>query len=184
MLYFSLIHSRLSYCVGTWGSANKTMVGNIERVQRISLKVTHKLPIRFPSKFLFSKYCPTILKVKGMHQYSVCKFVYSSVHNLCHHNLAFKKPTHRYPTASSTLLSVPLTSTLIGRRGVSFSGPVLFNKLPKMVRESHTLSQFCRLLKSHLQHQWLDGIERSEFVRVSARPAWLMTLHYCWLEVV
>ena len=147
MLYFSLIHSRLSYCVGIWGSANKTMIDNIERLQRISLKVTHKLSIRFPSKLLFSKYCPKILRVKGMYHYSVCKFVYSCTHNLCHHNLDFRVPTNRYPTSCSTLLTVPLTLT---GRGISFSGPFSFNKLPKVLREIQSLNQFCRLLKINL----------------------------------
>lgn len=46
-LYFSLIHSRFSYCVGIWGSAKKKLIEAMEVMQKRALKAIFRLPFRF-----------------------------------------------------------------------------------------------------------------------------------------
>lgn len=84
-LYFSLVHSRLSYCVGVRGGARKTLIGNLERLQRRALRVTFRLRKCCPTRRLFSMYCPNVITISKLYKYSVCRFVYSSLHDICHH---------------------------------------------------------------------------------------------------
>jgi len=66
----------LKQCSKLTGVADKTVINAIEIMQKKALKAVFKLPIHFSTARLFSDYCPTILTVTKMYEYSVCKFVF------------------------------------------------------------------------------------------------------------
>ena len=55
MVYFALVQSILSYCVTTWGGAGKTRMLEMERAQRLILKVGFSKPRLFPTSTLYQE---------------------------------------------------------------------------------------------------------------------------------
>ena len=150
LIYFSTIHCHLTYCVGIWGSANKTLIDELHVLHKKSLKATHKLPMRYSSTLLFKVEFPTMLTVRQMYKLAVCKFVYCSINNLKHHSLTFASNFNRYETRYSYLLKRPKIHSDFGKRSLLYAGPTLFNTLPILIRNLTHLPKFIRLLKEFL----------------------------------
>ena len=150
MIYFSTVHSRLTYCIGVWGSARKSLINDLEVLHRSALKSTHKLPKRFPTGLLFACHFPGVLTVTQMYEMSVCKFVFCCLNDLKHHSVQFFDNSNRYGTRYSYLLKAPKVLSKYGDRSLLCAGPKLFNALPTQIRNSHTLNQFCRSLKAFM----------------------------------
>ena len=156
ILYFSMVHSRLTYCVGVWGSANKAVIDELQVLQKKALKAAHKLPLCFPTALLFGEEFPNVLTVSRMYELAVCKYVHCSVHDLKHHSTVFSDNSNRYGTRFSFLLRKPPIQSKYGKRSLQYAGPTLYNALPREIRELKRYDEFSRRLKSYL-------LRRSDF---------------------
>ena len=150
LIYFSTVHCHLTYCVGVWGSAAKTLIDGLCVLQRGALKVSHKLPARYPTELLYGKEFPTVLTVPQLYKQAVCRFVFCCVNRVKHHSLAFPDNVNCYRTRYSHLLRKPKVQSEYGRRCLLFSGPSLYNSLPLSLRNLRRYEEFCRSLKDLL----------------------------------
>jgi hypothetical protein len=150
LIYFSSIHCHLTYCVGIWGSANKTLIDELHVLHKKALKATHKLPMRYSTALLFGVEFPTMLTIMQLYKMAVCKYVYCSINDLKHHSLTFASNYNRYETRYSYLLKRPKILSNYGKRCLLYSGPTLFNTLPIHVRNSTHLQGFVRSCKAFL----------------------------------
>ena len=151
-----MVHSRLTYCVGVWGSANKAVIDELQVLQKKALKAAHKLPLCFPTALLFGEEFPNVLTVSRMYELAVCKYVHCSVHDLKHHSTVFSDNSNRYGTRFSFLLRKPPIQSKYGKRSLQYAGPTLYNALPREIRELKRYDEFSRRLKSYL-------LRRSDF---------------------
>ena len=53
-------------------------------------------------------------------------------------------------TLDITHLNVPRANTVLGQKAFSVAGPIIWNSLPPVIRESVSLSLFRKVLKTHL----------------------------------
>ena len=155
MLYNSLVHSKLAYCIDSWGSASDTALSPLEKIQKKAIRfishsdyLAHTLPlfqqlrIYTLRNLYFSKICLLVFKkLNGLNNSIHCNFSYVN---------------HGYGTRSTTnhLLKLPETSGGIMSnsllRTLSYVGPHFYNSLPTMVKNADSVSIFKNSLKRWL----------------------------------
>lgn len=135
-IYYSLVHSNLSYLPGAWGTANLGAIRQLQVLQKRCLKHINKLPLRFPTRELFRDYCPGVLNVDSVIKFGVCTFLYDEFHGLAHGNIRFARPIHRYDTRNRREIRPSFVKSALGTRAITSYGTSLFNSLPREVREA------------------------------------------------
>ena len=147
-VYFALVHSKLSYLAGLWGSAAKYVIKPLQILQKRCLKHVFKLPQRHPTSDLFSNYAVNVLNVQSLYKLSVCKFVHDCKNDTAYHTINFHK--HRFETRSDEAFTIPYARTKIGSNAISRSGPTLYNKLPREIMNIMNIRKFNAALKKFL----------------------------------
>lgn len=153
ILYFSLVHSRLSYVIGSWGAASETKLLPIKILQKRCLKYVFHLPRKYSTEQLFANYCNNILDISQMYILSICKYVHGNQQNLCYHTINFTNPSHTYTTRNSNQLYKPPVRTNYGLKSLSYIGPALYNNIPVKCSSSRTSYGFTWNMKQHLISQ-------------------------------
>lgn len=64
MVYFALCQSIINYCIIAWGGAGKVHMLEVERAQRVILKVGAGLPYQYPTSHLYERW--DVLSVRQM----------------------------------------------------------------------------------------------------------------------
>ena len=156
LLYNSLIHSQLAYCIGSWGSASKAAISPLE--------ILHKKVVRYISHSTYTAHAAPLFKelgiltVREMFFTKVCMLVYQELRGLNNgRDYKFQKVNHVYKTRSVTndCLQLPegpvgvVTNSLF--RTLSYVGPRFFNYLPTDVKGLNSCSLFKRNLKNWVQ---------------------------------
>ncbi len=72
-LYFSMIHSYLSYSILAWGNANQSNLKHIITLQKRALRLIHNTAYNSHTEPLFKK--SQILKLGDLYEYEVVKFM-------------------------------------------------------------------------------------------------------------
>ena len=129
-LYYSFIYPYLNYCIHVWGSAVKTHIDKIFRLQKRVVRIIHGVHPRTHSKPLFKNL--GILNVKQLFSYNVGLFMYKH----SHHWLSsifdmFTKNSdiHQYYTRQSELLHIPIFNTEIGKRSFRAQATTIWNHI-------------------------------------------------------
>ncbi|KAG4070733.1 hypothetical protein HA402_011367, partial [Bradysia odoriphaga] len=71
LIYFSTVHCHLTYCVGVWGSAKKSLIDQLHVLHKEALKATHRLPMRYSTELLFKTQFPNVLTIPRMYELAV-----------------------------------------------------------------------------------------------------------------
>ncbi len=156
----SLILSLINCCISIWGSTNKTLLSNVQKLENFAAKVAiggarkydQVTPIMkelewltIKEKFIFEKYTTMYKTVSGLYPSWYLKF-----------------PTVRENSARRTRqvndLHIPRARTHSGARAVALLGPKLCNILPPDVTNSGSLYTFKSKLKRLLLSDSLYGI--------------------------
>lgn len=146
----SLILSLINYCVSIWGSTNKTLLSNVQKLENFAAKVAiggarkydHVTPIMKELEWL---------TIKEKFIFEKCTIMYKTVNGL-YPTWYLKFPTVRENSARRTRqvndLHIPRARTDSGARAIAILGPKLWNILPPDVTNSGSLYTF----KSKLKH--------------------------------
>jgi len=79
MVYYSTIHSYLSYCISSWGSASNTMLQPLDKLQKRAIRIITHSNIWTHTKSLFSKL--EILKLHDMYELEIAKLMHRMMNN-------------------------------------------------------------------------------------------------------
>ena len=120
--YYALCQSLLNYCVLAWGGTFKSVILQLERAQRIALKVMLRKPYRFPTKCLFDE--TNLLSVRQL--FIVKSILYCHKNNPIDINVSTKR-------RRDGVYNVPRSTTSFRQRHQVFLGPYLYNKLSKYI---------------------------------------------------
>jgi hypothetical protein len=129
-LYYSFIHSYLTYGNIAWCSTNKTKLMPLYRKQKHSIRVITFNDCMTPSKPLFDE-----LKILNLFEINIvqilcfmfkCKFKTSPP---IFHDLFKLKPQNKYTMRSEGTLETPLCRTTYSQFRISYRAPNLWNKL-------------------------------------------------------
>ena len=144
MLYYSLIYSRIQYGIVTWGTANKTLMQELNvKLNNIVRTITYS-----------GKYCPVtslykalnFLKLDDIYLLELAKFMYQfhpkkfkTALNDCFVDIR-KIHSHNTRTKDNLVNFKPRVQTLAGKKSLTYRGIELWGKIEPDVKELSWLS--------------------------------------------
>lgn len=88
LIYYALIHSRINYMTSIWGSAPETHIQKIQTLQNRAMKHIFSLHSRYSSVDLYEHVAKSVLPVKRLDTFSICKDMFNLLHNRSFSNIA------------------------------------------------------------------------------------------------
>ena len=153
LLYYSLVSSHLNYCNTIWGFTSNNNLDRILKLQKRAIRIITHSNFLSHSKPLFRQL--EILPIHDMLSLNMAAFMFS-LYNNAPLPMSFKEHfilncnIHLYNTRCAQNFHLPLHRTSLSKNTLFFNGPMLWNKIPQIIKESKSLQQFKRLYKSYL----------------------------------
>ena len=144
-LYFSLIHSYLSYANVVWGGTYATHLLPLFRLQKKSIRIINKVGYLHPTQNLF--YDNKILKLEDIHKHTLACYAFKNF------DIFASDTVRRYSTRNSTNLTSLRQRLNICLRSVFFQCPNIWSNLSddmKTITELH-------LFKLHFKQNLIDA---------------------------
>lgn len=164
----AFITSRVDYCNSLFVNLPKKDLTKLQTILNRAARLIFNLaPFTPTSSYLYELHW---LPIKARIEFKLCLLVYKA--------LKFNQPTYiyelftRYKTQSNSvlraaddphLLIVPRLNKLssFGSRAISYAGPLLFNKLPSVIKNATSTDTFKKLLKTYLFKKSYDEVSKS-----------------------
>ena len=146
----SLALSYLNYCPNIWGTACKSQIQRIQKLQNLAAKVAVGNGKKYDHATPFIQKLEW-LKIDKKCLVDTCILTYKCLNKLLPEWLitfTMVSAINPISTRQSGNLVVPRTHTNAGERGIKVRGPKLWNKLPLDIQNSPTLDLFKRKVKS------------------------------------
>ena len=141
-VYFSLVHSILSYGIIFWGISNNSIT--IFKIQKKIIRIIMNVNSRTSCRNLFKKL--NILPLPAQYIYSLMMFVVKDKDLFITND-----NVHKILTRSKDDLHLPMANLSVFQKGVYFSGIKIFNNLPNEIKQtSNDIRKFKNALKSFL----------------------------------
>lgn len=158
-VYYSLVHSHLTYLSPVYGAAatqtdiDKLQVAQNVAVRRIFSYDYHILNISTDE--IYKKY--GLLKVREIISYNLGILIYKHKNNMLKldHEFRYNGDTHDYPTRSRNQIAINPFRTRLGEDNTLNAGTRLFNSLHTSTKSQPTLSKFKLNLKKEITNQQL-----------------------------
>ena len=156
MVYYSIIHSHLNYCLSSWGSASASTLMPINKLQKKALRTITFSNIISHTKPLFFKL--QILKINDMYKFEIGKIMHKISNNLYSHIsklFVITDQIHSHNTRQNTKKNyfLPRVHTFQAQKSLHYYGAKLWNEIPKPIKES-TFFKFKKELKVNLLSQY------------------------------
>ena len=155
-LYYSLVHSKISYGIEIYGACNITLMNKVQIMQNKLLKVLYNLPFRTDTNDLHANL--GLLKIRDIYESRILKFVYESVHK---HSISQLKNYYRYQhsihlhnTRNENDLYLKRIFTKFGESTLHFTGARLWNSLDDNIRKSVSINVFKSSLKNKISSSY------------------------------
>ena len=155
IIYTALIQSVIDYALTVWGSCYRTYLDTLQKIQNRCARIcTNNFDYNTPSSLLLKQL--KWMDIATRHTYFTGILMYKFVNGLLPPNLMnefrFVRDIHTYPTRSScnNNIVLPLVKTEFFKRTLSYTGPVLWNSLPPVLRNSASANIFKKSFKCFL----------------------------------
>lgn len=145
ILYFSLVHCHLSYCIDSWGWTYTTYLEPLRKLQKRSIRIITHSSHDHPSAPLFHKL--QILPIDSLRQQKTA----IAMNNVIRYN----RPLNSYILCSSSRptknvlagnYNLPPTNNVYGDRRLQFIGAKIWNNLPQEIKSAFN---FPHQIKEH-----------------------------------
>jgi hypothetical protein len=156
MVYFSTVHSIISYGIIFWGISAYSKI--IFKIQKGIIRIIMNSDNRISWRNLFKKL--HILPLQSQYIFSLLTFVVK--------NKDFFKTNsdvHSFNTRTNHDLHVPVAKLTVFQKGVWYSGIKIYNHLPPALKQlSHDIPKFKTALKRFLLRftHWRNIISRNK----------------------
>ncbi|KAK9889263.1 hypothetical protein WA026_004539 [Henosepilachna vigintioctopunctata] len=153
-IYFSYIHSTLTYLLSIWSN---TSVSNIKRVQRIqnrAIKAVYNLPYNTSSKELHK--IVNLPNIKQMKKIEDSKMIHQIENKLLKVNISLKKriEIHDHNTRYNLNYQLNNIRTNKALHSPIYQATTYYNKLPTEIKEQQDIRKFNKKLREHI----MDGL--------------------------
>ena len=156
LLYFSLVHSHISYGILIWGCTYSSILNSLVLTQKKFIRILAGANLFDHTSVLFKNLL--ILKLQDLYKFNLGIYMFKllklgrnpTIMNEI--NIYNNTVSHTYNFRSSTNFKLPLQRTNIGQRTLFFSGPKLWNYLPDNIKSITNLYLF----KKHLKNYFLN----------------------------
>lgn len=143
-LYHSLIYPYLIYCNILWGKASDSYINQLFLLQKRLVRIITNSEFLAHTDPLFRS--TEILKLKDIYTYLIAIEGYKK--NITN-NFTYTEHTHN--TRSRNSFAVPNYRRLqISKRSLTYSIPLIWNKIPNEIKNVRSLTMFKKNLKLHL----------------------------------
>ena len=160
-IYYSLIYSHLNYCILIWGSAGKTLIEPLLKLQKQFLRLvtysdrnTHSNPL-----FLRLK----LLKITDIYKLQVILFVSNCLKrpkefpkNLFTNYFIANSQTHTLNTRNKYELRAFKHKSSLGKKSVQRQGQTNWNELPLKLRLTNSIEKLKSDLKEFYIKRYID----------------------------
>lgn len=151
IIYSFLVKSNLEYLIEVWGSAAKSNLNPLQRIQNKIIKVLFNYPYLYPTKKLYEK--TNLLNLKQLYTYYTCILIKKITKNSVQSNIQLHKKTITYNTRSKNKfqLMTARARTNYGKKTILVEGAQLFNDLPEDIKKCDNINIFKSKLKKHVR---------------------------------
>ena len=151
-LYCTLVLPYINYGILIWGNTYKIYLSKIHRLQKWAMRTISSEHYRCHANPLFKKY--NILNVYDTFKLDLGVFMYKHHEELLPKifNDYFRKhnQNHSYATRNAQNYSIYNAKKMFSDRSVRTSGPVLWNSLDRKSKQTKSVKEFKRMLKTNL----------------------------------
>ena len=153
-LYFTMIHSYLTYCNIIWGSNYKTLIEKIQISQNKAIRLTFN-DRRYTSTKSYYE-INKILKIVNIHKSQTAIFIFKYLNKLLPQYFHIKNyftnwnELHNYNTRNSNSIYLPYASTNYRMFTIKYFGPRIWNTIPNNIANEDKLTRFKNKLKIYL----------------------------------
>lgn len=156
MVIDALVLSIINYCSNVWGSANKTQIERVQKLQNFAARVA----VGGIGKY--DHVSPAIkrlnwLKIENKCSFDICMFIFKILKKRfpewLYRNIFDISITRDRPSRQRQNLYVHRVNTEIGTRMIPVRGPKTWNKLPIAIRDITSINVF----KDRLRKYFLDN---------------------------
>lgn len=153
MIYFSHIHSHLTYAAPAWCGARTTKLEKLRVLQHKAIKAVFKLPRLTPSKSLYNE---RYLCVDNIIKFELVMFIYKLINGLTKNSfvLTLVSDIHRYETTQQQDFYLTTFRTAMGDANTMNVGIALFNKLPVTLKKELSVVRFKVGLRSYISEHY------------------------------
>lgn len=145
LLYNSLINSKITYCLESWGNASQIHLNKIFKIQKRVIRIIYKCHPTDHTSNLFKK--SNILPIFQLYTLRISLLSHKSFYSVSKSNSTLAA----YPTRHSHLsLPLPKSSSACGHRQVTYQMATIWNSLPDKIRKIYDINNFKVALKRHL----------------------------------
>ena len=142
MIYFSYVHSIISYGIVFWG--NSSYSNSIFRIQKRILRIITNTDTRETCRPIFKQL--QILPLPSQHIFSMLMFVIKNMQLF-----QLNSNIHGTNTRIKHNLHLPSTNLTLVQKGVLYAGSKMYNHLPVDIKNlSNNTKHFKSALKNHL----------------------------------
>ena len=151
-LYCTLILPYLSYGILIWGKTCKSYLDKLVKLQKWAIRTISNSHYRSHTAPLFAKY--NFLTITDMYTMELGVFMFKySINDL---PVAFKtffskrSDVHNYPTRHVNDFNITNNKKTFSDRAIRTNGPILWNLLPKNMKQSKSLKHFRTQFKQNI----------------------------------
>ena len=152
LIYNALILPHLSYGIELWGTANKSILKPLSKLQKKAIRFIGNLRYNTPTSRFFKNY--NIVKLDDLHQLQCISLLYKVFNNLVPPNILnlFQKQQigARLTRQSALNFKVQRRGNRLYNKKISVFGPYLWNSTEVAIRQAATFPTFKKKIKSKL----------------------------------
>lgn len=152
MVYFSYIHSTISFGISLYGATNKKNLDSILKIQKKAIRIMLNLKPQSSVKEYFSE-----LKILTIYSLYVQEVIMSVRCRISEQVL--NGANHSYNTRNRNELAVPPHHLALFCKKPQFAGIRFYNKLPECIKTENSTDQFKKKLKQFLINKALYSFE-------------------------
>lgn len=151
-LYFALIYPHLVYAIELFGNATARNLKPLQILQNKLLRILQLKPSRAHSVDLFTEF--DTFRLCDLYELSLLKLTHKIIHHPAHlpfifqNYLTFNQDIHCYNTRGKNDIFVHHIKTNRGSKVFKFRSHQLWNHLPIHIKETDSMPQFWRSIKS------------------------------------
>ena len=144
-IYYAFVHSQLQQNILVWGGTYKSIVDPLFKLQKASLKVIYKKKKTFSSQEIFA--ISDVLSLRNIFFYELIKDMH-----LKKDQIAQTDYKHLTRGVTAKNIKTPKFNLSASQRYVKFLGPLVYNKLPSILRTNLNTFQLKKHLKTYLMN--------------------------------
>ena len=151
-IYFSLIHSHLSYAILIWGGSPETSMIKLLRLQKKAIRIIDHKPPRTSCRPLFKKY--NILTITSLYilqsALHIKKALTTNQTNPSGSSIQTNRDIHSHYTRQRNNIFIHNLPNSARKTNVNYSSSIIYNKLPDHLKQITCVRKFKRATKEFL----------------------------------